>query len=120
MKLTPASSALWMIRIDSSWSVSPQDPNIIAPRQSGLTLTPVRPSARSSMPVETRRRLQQPHDQEHEERDPNSDAGDRERRAVLVPEAGVRAIARDATLGRLPGPVVVVPGTHGTFVPRLR
>ena len=33
-----------MIRIDSSWSVLPQPPNIIAPRQSGLTFTPVRPS----------------------------------------------------------------------------
>src|SRR4051812_36480259 len=43
MKLMPASSARWMMRIDSSWSVSPHAPNIIAPRQSGLTLTPVRP-----------------------------------------------------------------------------
>src|SRR3954447_25821773 len=43
MKLMPASSARWMIRMLSSWSVSPQAPNIIAPRQSGLTLTPVRP-----------------------------------------------------------------------------
>ena len=32
-----------MIRIDSSWSALPQAPNIIAPRQSGLTFTPVRP-----------------------------------------------------------------------------
>ena len=29
-----------MIRIDSSWSGLPQAPNIIAPRQSGLTSTP--------------------------------------------------------------------------------
>src|SRR3954451_5582862 len=49
MKLMPASRARWMIRIDLSWSVSPQSPNIIAPRQSGLTLTPVRPSGRSSI-----------------------------------------------------------------------
>src|SRR4051794_40726676 len=39
-----------MIRIESSWSGLPQDPNIIAPRQSGETLTPVRPRVRSSMP----------------------------------------------------------------------
>ena len=37
---------LWMIRTDSSWSGLPQAPNIMAPRQSGLTLTPVRPSGR--------------------------------------------------------------------------
>src|SRR3954447_8191639 len=49
MKLSPASSARWMMRIESSWSVLPQAPNIIAPRQSGLTCTPVRPRARSSM-----------------------------------------------------------------------
>ena len=54
MKLIPASSAAWMIRIDSSWSGLPQAPNIIAPRQSGLTLTPVRPSGRF------RRRLSRP------------------------------------------------------------
>src|SRR3954452_8592647 len=45
----PASSAAWMIRIDSSWSVLPQSPNIIAPRHSGLTLTPVLPRLRSCM-----------------------------------------------------------------------
>src|SRR3954447_26166703 len=45
----PASSAAWIIRIDSSWSVLPQSPNIIAPRQSGLTLTPVAPRLRSCM-----------------------------------------------------------------------
>src|SRR3954467_11613195 len=48
-KLMPASSAAWMIRIDLSWSGSPQAPNIIAPRQSGLTLTPVLPRLRYSM-----------------------------------------------------------------------
>ena len=44
MKLIPASSAAWMIRIESSWSGLPQAPNIIAPRQNLLTETPVRPS----------------------------------------------------------------------------
>src|SRR4051794_29640196 len=47
MKLTPASRAAWMMRIDSSWSVLPQSPNIIAPRQRGLTFTPVPPKLRS-------------------------------------------------------------------------
>src|SRR3954452_15193440 len=50
MKLMPASSARWMILIESSWSGLPQAPNIIAPRQSGLTWTPVLPSVRYSMP----------------------------------------------------------------------
>src|SRR4051812_3835494 len=45
----PASSAAWMMRMDSSWSVLPQSPNIIAPRHRGLTLTPVVPRLRSSM-----------------------------------------------------------------------
>src|SRR5436190_16691553 len=49
MKLIPASSAAWMMRIESSWSVLPHSPNIIAPRQSGLTLTPVEPRLRSCM-----------------------------------------------------------------------
>src|SRR6476660_36924 len=49
MKLIPASSAAWMIRIDVSWSGSPQAPNIIAPRHSGLTLTPVLPRLRYSI-----------------------------------------------------------------------
>jgi hypothetical protein len=31
MKLIPASNALWMIRIESSWSELPTAPNIIAP-----------------------------------------------------------------------------------------
>src|SRR3954447_7676828 len=48
MKLTPASSAAWMMRIDSSWSGSPQAPNIIVPRQSFETWMPVRPSGRYS------------------------------------------------------------------------
>src|SRR4051812_36691176 len=51
MKLMPASSARWMIAIDLSWSVSPQAPNIIAPRQSGLTWTPVVPRLLISMPT---------------------------------------------------------------------
>ena len=38
-----------MIRIDSSWSFVPQTPNIIAPRHSLLTGTPVRPRIRCSM-----------------------------------------------------------------------
>ena len=45
MKLIPASSARWMIATLSSWSGLPQAPNIIAPRHSGLTLTPVLPSS---------------------------------------------------------------------------
>src|SRR4051794_21514208 len=49
MKLMPASSAAWRIRIDSSWSALPHWPNIIAPRQSGLTFTPVLPKLRSCM-----------------------------------------------------------------------
>src|SRR5450755_4091430 len=44
-----------MMRIDSSWSALPQLPNIIAPRQSGLTFTPVRPRVLWSM-CETYRR----------------------------------------------------------------
>src|SRR3954451_10134815 len=48
-KLIPASSARWMMRIESSWSGLPQAPNIIAPRHSLLTETPVRPSGRCSM-----------------------------------------------------------------------
>src|SRR3954453_23723342 len=48
MKLMPASSAAWMTRIESSWSGLPHAPNIIAPRQSGETWTPVRPSGRCS------------------------------------------------------------------------
>src|SRR4051794_22706349 len=49
MKLTPASSARWMMRMDSSWSLLPQSPNIMAPRQSGLTYMPVRPRVRCSI-----------------------------------------------------------------------
>src|SRR4051794_8933349 len=49
MKLIPASSARWMMRTESSWSGSPQAPNIIAPRHSGLTWTPVLPRLRYSM-----------------------------------------------------------------------
>src|ERR687889_1373444 len=49
MKLIPASSARWMIRIDSFSSLLPQSPNIMAPRQSGLTYMPVRPRVRCSI-----------------------------------------------------------------------
>src|SRR3954454_19512978 len=49
MKLIPASRARWMILMDASWSGSPQAPNIMAPRQSGLTCMPVRPRLRYSM-----------------------------------------------------------------------
>ena len=38
-----------MMRIESSWSGLPQAPNIIVPRQSFETWTPVRPSGRYSM-----------------------------------------------------------------------
>src|SRR6266511_4074801 len=48
-KLTPASRAWWIIRTHSIWSVLPQGPNIMAPRQWVLTSTPVRPSVRYSM-----------------------------------------------------------------------
>src|SRR3954454_22455252 len=48
-KLMPASSARWMMRIESVWSVLPQAPNIIVPRQSFETWTPVRPRGRYSM-----------------------------------------------------------------------
>src|SRR3954453_7595395 len=57
MKLIPASSARWMMRTESLWSVLPQAPNIIAPRQSGLTCTPVRPSGRISMAATLRGRM---------------------------------------------------------------
>src|SRR4051812_37559044 len=40
-----------MMRIESSWSVLPQAPNIIVPRQSFETWTPVRPRGRYSMEV---------------------------------------------------------------------
>src|SRR5689334_8149238 len=49
MKLMPASMASWMMATESSWSGFPQAPNIMAPRQSGLTLRPVRPSVRYFM-----------------------------------------------------------------------
>src|SRR3954471_18951399 len=45
----PASSARWRMRIESSWSVLPQAPNIIVPRQSLETWTPVRPRGRYSI-----------------------------------------------------------------------
>src|SRR3954453_9233249 len=46
MKFTPASSAALMMAALSSWSGLPQAPNIMAPRHSGLTFTPVRPKVR--------------------------------------------------------------------------
>src|SRR5581483_7912495 len=48
-KLMPASRPAWMMRIDSSWSGSPQAPNIIVPRHRLETWTPVRPSGRYCM-----------------------------------------------------------------------
>src|SRR3954465_14083785 len=48
MKLIPASRAAWMMRIEAAGSGLPHAPNIIAPRQSGETWTPVRPSGRCS------------------------------------------------------------------------
>src|SRR6266545_8417285 len=48
-KLIPPSRAWWIIRTHSAWSVFPQGPNIIAPRQWVLTFTPVRPRVRYSM-----------------------------------------------------------------------
>lgn len=50
-KLMPESRAWWMIRMLSSWSVLPRAPNIMVPRQSGLTFTPVRPKLRYSVIV---------------------------------------------------------------------
>src|SRR3974390_185126 len=49
MKLIPASSAPWMIPMDSPTSGLPHSPNIMAPRHSVLTFTPVAPSLRYSM-----------------------------------------------------------------------
>ena len=43
-----------MMRIDSSWSGLPQAPNIIAPRHSWLTETPVRPRLRCSIVISDR------------------------------------------------------------------
>src|SRR3954468_18985963 len=45
----PASRARFMIRPESARSSLPHGPNIIAPRHSGLTRTPVRPRVRCSM-----------------------------------------------------------------------
>ena len=45
-EVDPRVQALWMIRIESSWSGFPMTPNIMAPRQYGLTSIPVRPSVR--------------------------------------------------------------------------
>src|SRR5262245_4819641 len=43
MRLTPASSAVWIMRMLSSWSVLPIAPNIIAPSAYSLTDIPVPP-----------------------------------------------------------------------------
>ena len=55
-EVDPGVERRWMIRIESSWSGLPQAPNIIAPRHSGLTFTPVRPRVRRSMRETYRRR----------------------------------------------------------------
>jgi hypothetical protein len=46
IRLMPASSALWMMRIESSWSGLPMAPNIMAPSAYGLIWIPVRPRVR--------------------------------------------------------------------------
>jgi amino acid efflux transporter len=56
--------------------------------------------------------LQQPHNEQDYQRDPDPGAGDAEGRAVLSPEARVSPRRRIAALGRLTRPVVVVPGAH--------
>lgn len=43
-RLIPASSAVWIIRIDSAWSVFPMAPSIMVPSASSLTEMPVPPS----------------------------------------------------------------------------
>src|SRR5450755_470634 len=48
-KLIPASSAVWIIRIDSSWSVLPMAPSIIVPSANPLTEIPVPPRTLRSM-----------------------------------------------------------------------
>src|ERR1700677_4403877 len=45
----PASRARWMTRMESASSLLPHGPNIMAPRHSGLTETPVRPRIRFCM-----------------------------------------------------------------------
>src|SRR5512139_1528218 len=54
MKLMPASSARPMMANDSGLSVGP--PKFIAPRQSGDTIAPVRPSDRYSIGISLPRR----------------------------------------------------------------
>src|SRR5579862_286077 len=49
MRLMPASSALWMMRAESSGALPMEVANIKAPRAYGLTWMPVRPRARYSM-----------------------------------------------------------------------
>src|SRR4051812_24587215 len=118
MKLMPPSRARWMIEIDSSWSRLPHAPNIIAPRQRGLTLTPVRPRVRIFMAPEPNVRChgtgdeacavdsrddRRPHP-DHRRRLPRHRAG----RPVVVahaeevgrhrPEGAARAVARRGLL----------------------
>ena len=45
----PASSAVWIIRTDSSWSVLPMAPSIIVPSAYSLTDMPVPPRILRSM-----------------------------------------------------------------------
>jgi hypothetical protein len=57
MRLMPASSALWITRIESSGSGLPtRVANISAPSAYGLTLMPVRPRVRYCMIVSSRYR----------------------------------------------------------------
>src|SRR3954447_16687739 len=96
MKLIPASKARWMMRIDSSWSRLPHSPNIIAPRQNGVTLTPVRPGAGSPWPGGYGVRARVP--SAHEPCDP---------RLLRPPPTAARArrppAARSVLRARLPG-----------------
>src|SRR3954447_4090658 len=90
MKLTPASSAAWMMRIDSSWSGLPQEPNIMAPRHSSLTETPVRPR--------TCRRTSGPRGRRLERRRPAAE----QPQGLLVAGAGMGGVGEDgqAHVGR--------------------
>src|SRR4051812_38525159 len=101
MKLIPASSARCMIRIESSWSWLPQAPNIMAPRHSGLTFTPVRPRVRCSIGPTLARRREEAQaggdrgaDEEREGERPRADRAAQQRaggeRAALDPGAQQR------------------------------
>ena len=65
--------------------------------------------------VGRRRPSEQQDDQKDDDRDPHSDPGDRERGAVLGPEAGICPRPRVTSLGRLAGPIVVVANALMTF-----